>query len=38
MKHFKNMMKSKLGQNVTCGFHNEKLLPDLKPLGKNLQN
>jgi len=31
-------MKSSLGKNTTCGFHNEKLLPDLKPLGKKLFN
>jgi hypothetical protein len=33
MKHFKNLMKSSLGKNTTCGFHNEKILPDLKPWG-----
>jgi len=33
MKHFKKLLKSSVGNNITCGFHNENALPDLRPIG-----
>jgi hypothetical protein len=35
MKFFKNLFKANLNKNAICDYHNEKILPDLRPLGKN---
>lgn len=38
MRKFRLFLKSSLNKGATCSYHNEKLKPNLRPIGKSFNN